>query len=643
MQLRPIIIGTAGHIDHGKTSLVRALTGVDTDRLAEEKERGITIELGFAPLELEAAGQRLRCGVVDVPGHERFVKNMVAGASGIDLVLLVVAADEAVMPQTREHLDICRLLDVRTAVVALTKIDVVDPEMADLATEDVRDTLRDTVLADAPVVPCSSVTGAGLDTLRDALARLALEVSPRQAQGPARLPVDRVFTMKGHGTVITGTLAGGTVRVGDALEVLPGNEVARVRSIQTHGRQQDEARAGTRTALNLQGIDRVQVARGNLLATPGALSLSRSVDVALQVVQQGTRPLKHRSRVLVHAGTTQVTATVSFFAEPHVPPGGSAAARLLLDPPGAALWGRERFILRTTGPFTAYGKTVGGGFVLDPDPPRRRRRDPGVLALLATLDEGSLDARLLALVDEAGHAGVRRQALLRRTGAAPGDLDKALDRLGSGGRLLRFDKEADAWASAAAVTALHEAAEQELRAFHQKLPMRAGMPRAELHTRLGGDALPQRLFHAALMRMSGIDQEADVIRLSEHRASANATEVVDRLRSVLQEGGMTPPRPKDIPDLLDDLTPEDVDEGLAFLVQNGEAVKVRGGLVFDAGAVDDLRQRLVAHLEEHGQVSAQEFKAIVGASRKFVIPLAEHFDAERLTMRVGEKRVLRGR
>ena len=653
----PIVLGTAGHIDHGKTSLVRALTGIDTDRLKEEKERGITIELGFAPLDLVWKGKPVRCGVVDVPGHERFVKTMVAGASGIDVALLVVAADEGVMPQTREHLDICRLLGVGAAVVALCKADLADAEMAALAAEDARAALVEAggPFAEAPIVPCSAMTGAGLDALRAALAEAAAAAAPRAAEGIARLPVDRVFSLKGHGTIVTGTLAGGRVAPGDELEVLPGGARGKVRSVQVHGADVAEARAGMRTALNVQGLDREEIGRGWVLAEPGALRVSRLADVTVRVVGGAARGLRHRDRVLLHAGTAQVPATAALFDGKEIAAGAEGPVRLVLDAPGAVLAGGDRFILRATGPVTGYGRTLGGGVVLDPAPPRRKRRDAAVLALLETLGRAPLEERIVALAEEgaagggakagasgaggagngAAEAGVDAAALLRRTGATRPALEKALGKLASAGALVRYDKERDAYVGGAALGALAARARALLEEFHRAHPMRGGMAREELRGRLG--APDPRLFHALLGRMADVEADAQVVRLRGFQAKGTSS-VVEDVRRALGGAGLEPPR---VEELVPAAPRTEVKEALAFLAQSGEVVRTRDGLFFARAPVDGLRDRLVAFLRDKTEITAQEFKAMVGASRKFAIPLAEHFDAEKVTIRVGEKRVLR--
>jgi selenocysteine-specific elongation factor len=436
-----------------------------------------------------------------------------------------------------------------------------------------------------------------------------------------------------------------------------------------------------RTALNLQGLDREEIARGAVAATPGALAMVRAVDVLVRVVKGAARGLRHRDRVLVHAGTAQVAATVSLFEGVEVAGGGEGVARLLLDAPGAALCGGERFIVRATGPVTGYGRTLGGGAVLDPDPPgppRRARRDARTTALLRTLANASLEERLAALVEEGGAtgpsagaqggaAGVTAAALWRRTGAPRPALDKALGKLATTGAIVRFDKERDAFAGAGQLAALAERARTLVAEFHRSFPMRPGLGREELRTRLGGGGsgrgsgggggggagsgggsgggggaasgpLDARLFHALLARLPELQADAQVVRTKDFRPRADGSSVVDEVRKALAAAALEPPRTEE---MVPAATRDEVKEALAYLVRNGDAVRTRDGLCFDRAAIDTLRARLVAHLREHTEITAQQFKAMVGASRKFAIPLAEHFDAEKLTIRVGEKRVLR--
>jgi len=648
-----LVIGTAGHVDHGKTALVKALTGIDTDRLAEEKRRGITIELGFAHLELpalrQAQGERVEVGVVDVPGHERFVRAMAAGAGGVDLVVLVVAADEGVMPQTREHLDICRLLGAPRGLVAVTKSDLL-PELGagwlELLEGEIRELARGTFLEGCPILPVSATTGAGLDALRGALGRLAAEVPERPADGPLFLPLDRAFSLKGFGTVVTGTLLSGSVGEGDSVALLPSSarEPLRVRSVQVHGAPVQRAMAGQRTAVNLPGIEASAVARGEVLVQPGVVPPSSILDVELTLLPAAPRPLRHRARLLLHLGTAQVGATIAFVDRGELPPGQAAAAQLRLAAPAAALPG-QRFILRGFAALEGRGRTVAGGRILAVAAPRRRRGRAEAIASLSALGSAESDVRVAAVLETAGPAGLDLPALSGRTALSPRALQASLERLGARGQALLFDRERRAWASGAVARALSRRMVESLQAFHRDHPLAAGMGREELRGRLP-PAVDPRLFQrllAGAAERGELVLEGDAVRLRQHVAASGAAggALRERLAAVLVAAGLTPPSLSELPER-SGASPEDVKALLKLLVAEGRAVRVSAELYFDAAALSGLKGRLVAFLRERQGITTQEFKELVGATRKHVIPLAEHFDREKVTLRVGEKRVLRG-
>ena len=646
--MKRVVVGTAGHIDHGKTSLVRALTGIDTDRLREEKRRGITIELGFAHLALPDGTV---AGVVDVPGHERFVRSMAAGAGGIDLVVLVVAADEGVMPQTREHLDICRLLGVPRGLVAVTKSDLLPdlgPGWLPLLEQDVRDVTRGTFLEDAPIVPVSSATREGLDRLVAEIARLAAEAPERPADGPALLPIDRAFSLKGFGTVVTGTLLSGELREGDEAVLLPpspGVGALRVRSLQVHGAGTPRALAGQRTAVNLPGVEPAAIRRGQALVHPGVVPASSVLDAELSLLAAAPKPLRHRAKLLLHVGTTQVPATVALLDRGELAPGATAFAQLRLGAPVAALPG-QRFILRGFAVLEGRGKTVGGGRVLAVAAPKRRRGRPEALRQLEVLARGNADARVAAVLEMAGPAGLDGAALVGRTGLSPKAVAAALERLGAKGGAVLFDRERRAWAAGAIADDLSARLLRAVDAFHAEKPLAAGIGREELRGRLPPVVDP-RLFQRLLAQLAdrgALVVEGDHARRRGHAAAAagGAGGVKkDRLAGVLAKGGLTPPWLSELPAAVG-ASVEDVQALLKLLAAEGRAVRVSSELWFDAAALAGLRVRLVAFLRERRSITTQEFKDLVGATRKHVIPLAEHFDKEKVTLRVGEKRVLRG-
>ncbi len=623
--MHPIVVGTAGHIDHGKTALVRALTGIDTDRLAVEKARGITTELGFAKLDLGAR----RVAMVDVPGHERFVKSMVAGATGLDLVLLVIAADEGVMPQTREHLEICDLLGVRRGIVVLAKSDLVDAEWLAMASTEVRSSLAGTFLAQAPILPVSAKTGAGLDELRRALAKMIDALPPRETTGVARLPIDRVFTLKGHGTIVTGTLLGGTLAVGDELAVIPSELTARVRSLEVHGASVQRAIAGHRVAVNLGGVAVDELARGDLLVHPGRVAGSHILDVELRLVGHAA-PLGPRSKVLVHHGTAQVLATVALVGETSRAPGATGLAQLRLPAthPLGAVPG-DHFIVRGFAAAAQQGSTIGGGRIIRVLAPRARGARHA--EVVATLAAAQLDQRLALDVRTAAAAGLVRPELVRRLGLPADALVDPLDALVASGELL-------ATGSGDTLHYLHATTVATLEQRINELA-ESGIPREELRTQLPA-SLPVRAFEAILdgLRARGaIVLDAERVRRSGSPARPALSPTETTIAEVLRRARYEPPRPKDLPELLK-LDGKLVETAVGKLVAAKQVVRIKPDFIIHTEPLDELKRTLLAFLDQHGTIDAQQWKDLTGASRKFTIPLAEYFDAQKVTLRVGDLR-----
>ncbi|HEY6008720.1 MAG TPA: selenocysteine-specific translation elongation factor [Geobacteraceae bacterium] len=635
--MKHLILGTAGHIDHGKTSLVKALTGTDCDRLPEEKARGITIELGFAHLELPEAG--VRFGIVDVPGHERFVRTMVAGVGGMDLVVLVIAADEGVMPQTREHLEICQLLGVKKGLVALTKSDLVDPDWLGLVTEEVRDYLAGSFLEGAQLIPVSARSGAGLDLLRAELARLAGEAEEKRSDGPFRLPVDRVFTVPGFGTVVTGTLLSGTVRVGDEVELLPSGLAGRVRGLQTHGEKGEAAAAGQRVAMNLQGVEHGEVARGDVVVPRGAYRTTAVVDARLDHLASAPRELRHRATLRLHSATYEVSAQVILLDRDTLAPGASALVQLRLGHPVLLLPG-DPFVLRSYSPQA----TLAGGRVLDPEPPRRRRRSAEALALLAALD-GADDAAKLRLLVEAGLlSGISFEALVTRSGLPQRRCDAALAPLLSGGAVVQAVREPRIFLSRQAVADLKEALLAEVTTYLRENPVKEGLGKEELKTRLPRRSDP-RFFGpllASLEKEGKVVVERDLVKLPGRKGEAAGDQagLQEAIARLLEKGGMEPPTIRELCEALKKGEKE-VLEYLNLLARSGRVVKVKSDVFYAREPLAALRDKLVAHLAVRGEIIPNEFRELTGLSRKFMIPLLEYFDQEKITIRVGDKRVLR--
>jgi len=640
----PVIMGTAGHIDHGKTTLVKALTGIDCDRLAEEKKRGITIELGFAFMDLPPApGAKpgpSRLGVVDVPGHERFVKNMVAGAAGIDFVLLVIAADEGVMPQTREHLEICSLLGITTGVVALTKTDMVEPDWLDMVREEVAEYLKGSFLEGAPIVPVSAHTGAGLEALKGELASLAAAYEPHRRSDLFRLPVDRVFTMKGYGTVVTGTLVSGKARVGDDITVYPGGLQTKVRTLQHHGAQVEEVAAGSRTAVNLAGVEVDQLSRGDVLARPGTLFPSLSWDVELTCLKSSPRSIKHRKEVHFHHGAREVMARVYMMEGETLEPGQTALCRIRFTEPLAGVYG-DRVVARSFSPL----RTVAGGRLLNPLPHRVKRFSPAV-ALLRGLGDQSPEGIVLSQLALAGTGGLTFSQLLVATSLESKALDKALQLMGGRQEAYLVDREARLYVSGQVALDLSGGLLEHLAQFHAREPMKPGVARGGLAS-TWGRRLSARLFHfvlEGLLRKGALAQEQELLRLPGHRVSlaSDAASLRGKLLSAYEAGGETPPNLKDVLDPLS-LTFKEAAPVFKVLLDEGRLVKVKEEMYFATGALAGIIERVRAFFADHEEMTPQDFREVSKLSRKYAIPLLEHFDKEKLTVRVGDNRRLRKR
>jgi selenocysteine-specific elongation factor len=632
--MRHVVVGTAGHIDHGKTSLVKALTGTDTDRLPEEKARGITIDLGFAFLE-DPDGPTIE--IVDVPGHERFVKNMLAGVGGIDLAMLVIAADEGVMPQTREHFAICSLLHIRSGLVVLTKTDLVEPDWLELVREDVAGLTRDTFLDGAPIVAVSARTGDGIAELRASLRDLAVKVPSRGIDQLPRLPIDRVFTIKGFGTVVTGTLMAGRLRVDDRVEVFPAGLQAKVRGLQTHSRSVTEARAGQRTAVNLQGVERVAVARGNVLGLAGTLVPSVLVDGSLELLPDAPRPLKTRDRVRLHAGTSEIMARALLLDRSELAPGQSAFARFRLEAPLVALPG-DRFVIRSYSPMV----TIGGGTLLDIAPPRFKLKAPTHLAHVRLLSAGGPEAVTEEHVRHAGGSGVRVGPLSGRVAFGPERLRSLLGALQGSGRIVAIDR--DWFVHPESLDRLRALVVAALEQFHRASPLRPGMSREELRGRAG--AADERVFAHLLIGLEGegvVRTDRDKVRLASHevRLSREQQSAADRLEQDYLTAAAAPPSPEEALARAG-LSGDEEHELFQVLIEGRRLVRVKDSLYFHTEALDAIQHKLVALLRERKEIGPGDIKDLLGISRKYAIPLLEFFDSRRVTARVGERRVLRG-
>jgi len=632
--MKQIVLGTAGHIDHGKTSLIKALTGIDTDRLKEEKERGITIELGFAHLELP--GGKL-VGIVDVPGHEKFVKNMVAGATGIDLVALVIAADEGIMPQTQEHLEICQLLGIRHGLVVLTKIDMVDEEWLELVKEDVKEYLAGTFLDDAPMVEVSSATGEGLDRLLQVLDKLVQELPQKEVGHIFRLPIDRVFVIKGFGTVVTGTTVSGKVSLGDEVTIYPEQIQSRVRGIQVHGKEVEEVRAGLRTAINLQGLEKSMIKRGDVVASAGALRSTFMVDVILELLESAPRKLKNRAKARFHVGTAEIISTVVLLDREELSPGEKCFAQLRLERPTAVLRG-DKYVLRSYSPV----RTIGGGKVLNPLPKKMKRFSEQRQKELQVLDGQDLEAIIETFVQMGGFQGIGVEELRFLTDLSTSKLEAHLRGLKSKGHLMEYDKERSAIIHGSYVVRTQREILNYLTEFHAKYPLKVGVQKEELRSRLKGAKDPKLFNHviALLAKQGQIVQEKELIRLKSHQVTLgrDLKEIRKKMEQEYLKAGLQPPYFRELKEKLKDDSADDV---LELLVGEGVLVKVKEDLYFHRDVIEGLKDRLVSFLKEHGEISTPQFKDMTGASRKYTIPLIEYFDKSQVTVRVGDSRVLR--
>ncbi|MHB8419489.1 MAG: selenocysteine-specific translation elongation factor [Myxococcales bacterium] len=641
---RGLLIGTAGHVDHGKTALVRALTGIDTDRLPEEKRRGITLELGFAHLTLPGGSV---AGVVDVPGHERFVKAMVAGAGGVDVALLAIAADEGVMPQTREHVDICQLLGIRAGVVAITKSDLL-PELGEewhgLLRADVEALTAGTFLEGAPWVEVSSRSGEGLAELRAALAAAAAAAPARPVSGPAFLPIDRAFTLKGFGTIVTGTLLSGALAADQPVDLLPGGPSGvRLRGLQRFGEEAARVEAGQRTAANLMGVDVDQLRRGLVLGREGELAATPMLDVLLENPRSGAA-LSATAKLLCHLGTDVVPCTAVLLEKDRLAPGETGFGQLRLARPIPALPG-QRFILRGFAAARGRGRTVAGGAIVAILPKRRRPARPGAAEGLELLSGGDAVAKIEWLLEDAGPRGLDERELFLRTALPKAEIARALSALGSRDQAVLADRERRLFVGGRVFERLVGRAAELVLDHHRENPLAPGIPKEELRGRLASP-LDAPLFGkllAALAEAGRAVAEGDVVRSPSHERDVRETDTGprDRILSKLAAGGLSPPG---IPELASacDQPPERVAALLKLLAGEGRAVRVKDDLYFAAEAIEALRARLRAHLLTKGEITTPEFKEMTGATRKFTIPLGEYFDREKLTLRLGDKRVLRG-
>ena len=618
------VIGTAGHVDHGKSTLIKALTSIDPDRLPQEKERGMTIDLGFAWLTLPSGRE---VSIIDVPGHERFIKNMLAGVGGIDLALLIIAADEGVMPQTKEHLAILDLLQIKGALVTTTKRDLVDEELLELVKVETEEVLKGTVFEGAPMMAVSAYTGHGLDQLQLKMDDLLAHTQPRQDLGYPRLAIDRSFTVAGFGTVVTGTLLDGSLTVGQEVELVPSGRICRIRGLQSHRKKVDVADPGRRLAVNLSGVAHDQIQRGELIALPGWLKSTRMIDAQLRLIDDAPRPLKHNARVTFHALTSETTARVRLLDSRQLQPGQEAWAQIHLDRPLATVKG-DFFIVRSS------ETTLGGGKVVDAYPRRHRPFVTAVLESLMIMEEGSQEEVILNAVDQWGPCDLT--TLSQRSNLPLAVIKPTIAELARQDRVLFLgDSQAEMEAliySNRAWLLLKDGVKTTLGEYHRRYLLRKGIPREELRSRLQLSISAFSQVSSRLAEEEIIAEEGALVRLFQHQATLSPPQekqVVEYLQS-LESDPFSPPTDKDIGAEL-----------LALIIEEGKVVKVDGTVVFAAWVYKEMTQRIIDHIKEHGKITVAEARTLFNSSRKYVLPLLEYMDQQHITRRVGDERVLR--
>jgi len=629
---KSVIVGTAGHIDHGKSALVEALTGTHPDRLEEEKRRGITIDLGFAFLEEDG----VRFGFVDVPGHERFVSNMLAGAAGLDLVLLVIAADKSIKPQTREHFDICRLLGVQRGVVALTKSDLVDSDTAGLVRLEVEEYLRGTFLRDAPIVAVSAKTRAGLPELKKELHRLASEIHGKDAAHHFRLPIDRAFAIKGFGSVVTGTLISGSVGANDEVELLPERKLLRVRGVQSGGKTVERATAGQRTAVNLAGIEHTALTRGMVLATPGKFRATRRIDARLELLPSAPK-LKQRSKVHFHTGTSETVAEVFLFGRQELAPGQSMLAHLHLQNEVLVLPG-DRFIVRQSSPVA----TVGGGAILDALARRPMARDTGRAAFLETLERGDA-VEMLAAMAERSLNGIAFADIAARTAWLDSQIRDVAQKLTASGRAKNV-AEPLILVPAKAFQDSQQKISARVERFHKENPLLPGISREDLRSSLGRRVRPEA-FRTALEELVAhkkLELQGELVKRAGSSISLDRdeTRAKEQIETAFAGAGLTVPAVKEVLSKLP-VEAKRAEKLLQMLLRDKNLVRITPELIFHRDALAQLKQRLSTYRKSKGErISVPAFKELTGITRKYAIPLLEYLDRERVTRRAGDERVI---
>ncbi len=619
--MKNIILGTAGHIDHGKSALVKALTGVDPDRLKEEKQRGITIDLGFADLQYPD----LTVGIVDVPGHERLVRNMLAGAGGIDMVLLVIAADEGVMPQSREHLAICNLLGIKSGIIVVTKTDLVEEDWLELVQDDIRSFVKGTFLEDAEIIAVSSKTGDNIGVLKERIYEFAKKVRPKSSQGLFRLPIDRVFTLKGFGTVVTGTSVSGSISIDAPVEILPAGISTKVRGLQSHGRSMEKAYAGQRVAINLQGVEKEDIRRGDVVVSPGRFRLTRALDARIEMLADAP-PLKSKTVVHFHLATSEVIGRVILYDTEELKAGEAAYCQIRLDRPVLAVSG-DRFIIRRFSPV----QTIGGGVVLDSQA-RRRRKKEGLDDLRVYL-KGSLEDRIATKVRKAGRRGISPSAIEGWINADLPDIQKAVAELLKRGELFSYD---DTLIHRDILVSFKEKILDAVGRFHKNNPLKPGMQKEVLRSLFG---MQQRSFNGLLSLIPELVVEKDLVRMKDFAIAVTGQfrELGEKIINLLRKEGFQPPNKEEIADYIGKRLKE-TEDVLRLLAEEGRISRITDSLYLTREDYERMLSLLRDFFNKQDTMTVGEFRDLLGTTRKYALPFLEHLDSNRITMRVGDVR-----
>lgn len=633
--MKHIVIGTAGHIDHGKTTLIKALTGRDTDTLAEEKKRGISINLGFTYFDLPSGR---RAGIVDVPGHEKFIKNMLAGVGGIDIVLLVIAADEGIMPQTKEHLNILQLLDIKKGIVVITKKDMVDDEWYSMVLEDVKAEISHTFLKDCPIIGVSSVTGEGLKELTALIDKETEEVPARDTTEDFRLPVDRVFSVSGFGTVVTGTLISGTIKEGDNCEIYPGGLKTKVRGLQVHEKPVDVAECGQRVAINLSNIKTEQVKRGDVIAKPESLQPSMMIDCRLSYLKDAPRPLNNRDRVRVYHGTSEILGRVVLLDKDEVSPGEDALIQIRLEEEMAARRG-DKYVIRSYSPMI----TIGGGTILNPAPSKHKIHDTKAIEELLVMEKGDPEFIIEQVIKKCSRSFPGRAQIELKSGKGIPDIEGVLKALVEKKNIIGISgSDGLVYIHAGELAKIKEEIKSILSDFHRANPLKQGIKKEEIKSRVFGD-IKQRTFDEILKLLSEDTIEIGTSLIWEKgftiKFDQNQERIKDQIYGNFESAGYQPPSPEQVTSSFgrDAKTALMVFEAL---VDSGKLVKINEEIYLPEDKLNEAREKVTAYIKEHGQITAAEFRDLIGASRKYAVPILEYFDYIKLTRRVEDKRVL---